>query len=165
MSDSVDVKMTGVEDVIANIHKIAIASPGAVMRGVKAVALKIERQAKLNITAQGAVDTGRLRASITTNWTGSGLSRGDVKDPVPETQPDDGVGGPQEKPDTFTAVVGTNVKYGPYIEHGHRVKAKAWTTMVEARPYLYPAYFAHEADVPKEISAELGKELAKAMKK
>lgn len=159
MPDEITVKMTGVEEIMSSIQKLAIASPQAVKAGTLRVAMKIERQAK----AMCAVDTGRLRASISTNWTGSGKSRGDVE---PKAQPEDGTGQPQEKSDTFTAVVGTNVKYGPRIEFGFVGTDSLGRKYNQAeRPYLYPAYFSYEGEVKSEISAELGKELAKAMKK
>jgi len=53
-----------------------------------------------------AVDTGRLRASISTNWSGSGMDKGRVD---AQALPDDGIGEP--KGDKFTVVVGTNVDY------------------------------------------------------
>src|SRR5574343_442459 len=51
-----------------------------------------------------AVDTGRLRASISTNWTGSGMSRGKV-DSLAKAE--DGVGMPTDT--GFHVYVGTNV--------------------------------------------------------
>jgi phage gpG-like protein len=177
MSDAVTSKLVGVEDLMSNIKKLAIASPTAVMKGVKRVALKIERDAKAICTELGAVDTGRLRASITTNWTGSGLPVGEVHapssikpkgksgQPSKPLQPSDLMGQPQSKKDVFSAVVGTNVEYAPSIEHGHIVKGKTFTTMVSGRPFLYPAYFSHENEVQPEISSELGKEMAKTFKK
>lgn len=176
MADEITAKVTGVEEVMSNIKQFAIASPTAIMNGVKRVAGRIERQAKLNITTLGAVDTGRLQASITHNWRGSGMSHGAIKSPVKETKQEDGIGQPQEKKNVFSATIGTNVKYGPYIEFGHAVHSKQGEggfyglqvgvdTTVPERPYLYPAYFSHEHDVADEVSLELGKELAKAMKK
>jgi phage gpG-like protein len=168
MADEVTVKMTGVEDVLSSIKQIAIASPTAVMKGVKRVAAKIERQAKLSVP----VDTGRLRASISFNWTGSGMEHGEVHQPSAikplnkkgkpskPLKPDDLIGAVPVKPDTFTAVIGTNVEYAPAVEFG-----EAATHEIGAPHFMYASYFAYEGDVEKEISAELGKELAKAMKK
>lgn len=53
------------------------------------------------------VDTGRLRASISTNWNGSKLNVD--KDKVNE---------PEAKEDKFIVVVGSNVEYAPYVELG-----------------------------------------------
>lgn len=59
-----------------------------------------------------AVDTGRLRASISSNWTGSGMAKGKVKSPA---EADDGVGQPTKE---LTGVVGTNVEYARRLELG-----------------------------------------------
>ena len=153
MADEVTVKMTGVEDVMSSIKQLAIASPTAVMRGTLRVAEKIERDAK------GAcpVLTGRLRASLSTNWTGSNQSRGKVD---AKAEADDGVGPPQPKADTFSAVVGTNVEYAPFVEFNESAHHE-----VGSAHYLYTSYFSHKPEVKDEISLELGRELAKAMKR
>ncbi len=77
-----------------------------------------------------AVDTGRLRASITSNWTGSGMERAKIETPVPETKSDDGVGQPKEK---LHGVVGTNVEYAKDLETGKESRN------LKPRPYLRPA--------------------------
>lgn len=77
------------------------------------------------------VDTGRLRASITTNWTGSGMSRAKIKTPKKNTKPEDGIGQPGGNKKKFVVVVGTNVEYGVFQEYGAR--------KISAHPYLRPA--------------------------
>lgn len=47
--------------------------------------------------------------------------------------------------------VGTNVKYGPYVEFGTRRMA--------AQPYLYPAFFAYENEIVKAIGKVLRKNI------
>ena len=153
MADEITVKMVGIEGAVANIRALAIASPMAVQKGTLRVAMKIERQAKANVP----VDTGRLRASLSTNWTGSGKSRGDVDG---KAQADDGVGQPQPRPDTFSAVIGSNVEYAPDVEFNETAHHN-----VGQAHYLYGAYFSYEGDVKDEISAEVGKELAQAMRR
>ena len=78
-----------------------------------------------------AVDTGRLRASITFNWSGSGRARAPIDNPSKETKPSDSVGEPRAERHAVIVVVGTNVKYGRYLELG--------TTKIKPRPYLRPA--------------------------
>ncbi len=74
-----------------------------------------------------AVDTGRLRASISINWVDSGIGRGKVDRPALEN---DGVGMPESEKNKIKVVVGTNVEYGAYLELG--------TSKMEPRPYLRP---------------------------
>lgn len=74
------------------------------------------------------VDTGRLRGSISTNWTGSGMVRGKTGPPAKD---EDGVSQPSGGKDTFEVVVGTNVEYGHAVEFG--------TQKIENRPFLFPA--------------------------
>lgn len=82
-----------------------------------------------------AVDTGRLRASISTNWTQSGMARGRVDSKALE---EDGIGNPGGKNinpfsgGQFKVAVGTNVDYGPPLEFG--------TVNMAARPFMRPAY-------------------------
>jgi hypothetical protein len=59
--------------------------------------------------APPAPDTGRLRASITTNWTLSGMAR--TATSGKKGQEGDGVGQPSATKGKFTVVVGTNVEY------------------------------------------------------
>jgi HK97 gp10 family phage protein len=78
-----------------------------------------------------AVDTGRLRASISVNWVGSGGSGVDEDGNSLET-PADGVNQPGSSGGRFRVVVGSNVEYAPYLEFGTRRMA--------ARPFLRPAF-------------------------
>lgn len=72
------------------------------------------------------VSSGRLRASISTNWTNSGLSTGKVDG---EAETDDGVGNPGGDPKKeFKVVIGTNVFYAPFIEFG--------TSKMGATPFM-----------------------------
>lgn len=93
------------------------------------------------------VDTGRLRSSISTNWSGSGKgrispmnrfvgaittlynTRISMRDK--ESIENDGVGEPPEEEGKFTVVVGSNVFYSIYVEIGG---------MHPPKPFLRPAY-------------------------
>lgn len=80
-----------------------------------ALGYAIEAQAKRNQKEVNYIDTGRSMASISTNWTGSGMDRkamtaGGVAEGIY------GIGQPQGE--EFTVVVGSNVFYFPYIELG-----------------------------------------------
>lgn len=74
-----------------------------------------------------AVDTGRLRGSISTNWSGSGMAKGSTEGVA---RGEDGVGQPDAKEDMFTVVVGTNVPYASFLEFGTRNMAP--------RPFMRP---------------------------
>lgn len=49
----------------------------------------------------------------------------------------------------FLVMVGTNVDYGPYVEFG--------TKKMDARPYLFPAFFMFEGEIIKDIKKILDK--------
>lgn len=92
-----------------------------------ATAFMISRSAKQFCPS----DTGRLRASISVNWAGSGIIRGRTdsfaakapKGATHDTQLDvgslnnDGIGQPSPI-GPFQVVVGTNVRYAPFVEFG-----------------------------------------------
>lgn len=75
-----------------------------------------------------AVDTGRLRASITFNWSGSGLGRKNPDSPVSASREGDGIGEPSSPKNRLRCVVGTNVRYGKSLELG--------TPRMSPRPFL-----------------------------
>ena len=88
-------------------------------KGLEKVGLIVERQAKINVsqsTGHPQVQTGRLRASIT------------------------------HETDNDSVTIGTNVKYGAYLEHG--------SAHNPPYPWLYPAV---ESEKPKIIEALKGK--------
>jgi len=89
------------------------------------------------------VDTGRLRASISTAWDGSG--RPTLNNPVKESTDDDAVLPPQREHDDIAVVrVGTNVKYAPYIEGG-------WSKQAPSG-FLTPAVLESKKDVVSLLS-------------
>ncbi len=97
--------------------------------------LEVEKLIKVSFGAGGPsapgqpphVQTGRLRASISSNWTGSGMAQGRVgaKAEAP------GMANPEGRWPLIIGTVGTNVEYGYYLEIG--------TSKIERRPYLRPA--------------------------
>jgi len=91
-----------------------------------------------------AVDTGRLRASISSNWTGSGMAKGKVESPA---EADDGVGQPAKE---LTGVVGSNVEYARRLELGF-VGADSLGRIYNQlpRPYLRPALHKNEKEILK----------------
>jgi len=99
--DSSDVRVVIDE---RKLKKVLKGERGPVAAQVLKQCLRIETRAKIMCP----VDTGRLRASIT-----SGLV---------------------DDKDAIVGVVGTNVKYAPYLELG--------TIRMSARPFLVPAAYA-----------------------
>ena len=112
-------------------YKKAMAPFEETQKRLIAISLQLEGDIKRSISEKGpsppgsppGVDTGRLRASISTNWSDSGTSR---------MQGADGVGEPGRNENRFTVVVGTNVFYGPLLEYG--------TRHMPARPFIRPAF-------------------------
>lgn len=158
MANSIDFKVEGVEKAIANLKKFALVKREACKTVLKEEGFKIEADAK----AACPVKTGRLRASLSTNWSGSGKNRGRTGS---KAEANDGVGQPGG-PDGLVVVVGTNVTYGPSVEFGHVAASKQGEggnagigigigTVVQGRPYLTPAYLSHEGEIEKRLAAVL----------
>ena len=93
------------------------------------------------------VDTGRLRASISTNWAGSPMNEGKTGG---KAKSGDGVKKPAG-PKELVYVVGTNVEYSEDVEHGTKKR--------EATPYLFPAYFMYEGETVAAIAMIMKKDV------
>lgn len=94
-----DVKVAKVADVTLKSNKQAVLEEFKRQKKValEAIGLQGETNAKMHITAVGAVDTGRLRNSIT------------------------------HATDEDSAYIGTNVEYAPYVEMGtYKMKARPY---------------------------------------
>lgn len=83
------------------------------------------------------VDTGRLRSSISVNWSGSGMESGKVGSPA---KTEDGISMPPTEVGKFTGRVGSNVEYARRIELGF-VGADALGRVYNQapQPFLRPA--------------------------
>jgi|GEM_PF-1720902 len=130
-----------VETLVDNIKPYQIIKTQAVKDILKEGGFKIETDAK----RLAPVKHGRLRASISTNWSGSSMSRGKVGS---KAKADDGVGRPPGKPG-MVVFIGTNVDYAVYQEFG--------TKKMSARPFLHPAYWGQESEILRRISVALKK--------
>lgn len=123
--------------------KNALLSQKAIV--LEALGLEAQGNAIDEITSMEAVDTGRLRNSIT--WataTGQGL---------PNQQ-----GGEAAKPEDYKlsgtpeedkVYIGTNVEYGPYIELG--------TSKMAARPFLKSAIMNYQKKYKQIVKEGLSK--------
>lgn len=81
-----------------DLEALASKTPKIFFAAITEIGLFIEREAKVNLTESGGVDTGRLRASI-----GHGA---------------DGIWDIDQSPNQVVVYVGTNVEYAPYVEYG-----------------------------------------------
>jgi len=84
-----------------------------------------------------AIEFNRLRSSISTNWSMSGMRRGPRGGSSKTATPEDTIGQPggsklKAMGKNFVVVVGTNVKYAPWLEFG--------TKRMKPRPFLVPAF-------------------------
>lgn len=142
------------------------------LNSLKKIGFQIERNAKISMKKGGyklyrrgknreilhyssfpgqppAVDSGRLRASVTTNWSGSKFGRTPSKGVVKRdrirgdrhfSRGRDGVGRPKgsmsqavQSGRSLFVVTGTNIKYGWFLEFG--------TKFLIRRPWLRPAFY------------------------
>ncbi len=136
----------------------------AVERGLMAIGEKADTYAKDNITAQGAVDTGRLRNSITYAMEGHD---GQTLKYTKEMQKvgKEAINLPVKVSEPNTVYIGTAVFYAPYIECGtgkyastgggttkpswvYKDKFGKWHRAFpqRPRPFLKPAVADHAAE-------------------
>ena len=128
-----------------NTQTVLSSIDNALSKGLEAVGMKAETYAKKNC----AVDTGRLRNSITYALSGEithvknyKADRGKDKNKVYSySSVAPGVAG--EK----AVYIGTNVEYAPYVEFG--------TSRQRAQPFLRPAATEHGAEYRQIIEAAL----------
>lgn len=97
---------------------------------VAKLAFDVEAGAKLNITSQGAVDTGALHASVYASTRRASSYRGNTGDAFLRN-PDAAIADEIQSRDRFEAIVGVPMDYAAFVELG--------TVKMAARPYLLPA--------------------------
>ena len=109
-----------------NTEEVLKAMEAAIRRGNEAIGLAAEGHAKKKITAAGAVDTGRLRNSITYALAGEEAHVKSYKankgGKERETYTYDGTAEGKKGSGVY---IGTNVEYAPGIELGTHRKAGA----------------------------------------
>lgn len=144
------VTIKGTEALVNGLKRLPLAVRRRAEEIVKETAWLIHNDAKYMCP----VDTGRLRSSVSVNWSDSGMERGEVKgevkvgksgkEPKPLTS-EDGVGQPPKELYGFYATVGTNVEYAPYVE--------------DFSPYLWPAFAMNRGRFLEKLKSVLGREL------
>lgn len=122
-----------------NTDEVLRALEEQVEIGLELIGLQAERHAKENITANGTIDTGLLRNSITHAVSGGSpvmqsytADKGNGHGSYSGT-----VGSASEK----AVYIGTNVEYAPYVEYGHQQYGGGGH--VPANPFLRPAATEH----------------------
>ena len=116
-------------------------------RAVEAILAAIGEEAAGNameeLTNQDAVDTGRLRNSITYATTQHTEAKSFSWNEGKKTGAPAGSGttAPKATPEKGTVYIGTNVEYAKYIEAG--------TSGSESRPFLKPAATGHNEEYKK----------------
>lgn len=160
----------------SNLDAYEKALEKAINRAGEIIGGMMESHAKVNITNQGAVDTGLLRNSITHGMEGGATSvstyrasTGSGSGAYTGKIPDSNAG----KPEIGTVVVGTNVEYAPYIElgtgkfaEGGNGRGVPWTwrdskgkyhrtSGMKPRPYLRPAVEEHKDEYKDVLITEL----------
>jgi len=142
------IKMHGMEALAQNFDKLPKKARDGVRKATMATLMLIQNEAK----KMCPVDTNRLRASISSNWTDSGMSRGRVTGKVatragkkPST-PEDGIGNPAALGlKGITGVVGTNVEYAEDVEN--RI------------PFLWGAFQVNKNSHKQRLVAAIGREI------
>lgn len=122
----------------------------AIITALQTVGVQAQAHATAEITSQGAVDTGRLRASITYAVSGDPARQHSYSDDLGNgfTQAIEGAG---ESTD-HTLYLGTNVEYAPYVEMG--------TQKMPARPFIRPAvenYLSEYQQIFEQTLSKIGK--------
>jgi len=140
-------RLTGLPQALAALKTVKRDVENAPKQALKDVGFKIEASAKVNATPY--VDTGRHRASFTTNWSDSAQGRKRPSRPVKTSLPEDGVGRPTAKSGEFEVVVGSNVEYAVHQEYGARGGA--------GRYMLTSAYEQHKNEVEKALKDAMEK--------
>jgi len=134
----------GIPEVVANLKMYQIIKTQAIKDRLKKQAFKIELSAKEGCP----VDTGRLRASISTNWAGSPMNEGKTDG---KAKSGDGIKKPTG-PKELVYVVGTNVEYGCVIGSRQQVYEPLKKTSSNIGNYPYNTVLSKDGKPHKIIT-------------
>ena len=127
-----------------NSDLIVDALEKAINNGLTAIGMAAEGHAKRKITSYPAVDTGRLRNSITFAISGEKAHISSYNDNDGNYYSYSGTA-PADK--EKAVYIGTNVDYGKHVELG--------TSKMAARPFLKPAATEHKEEYKRIMEAAL----------
>lgn len=116
----------------------------AIDDGLTAIGMTAEGHAKRKITDYPAVDTGRLRNSITFAISGEKPKESTYRDDKGNVYSYSGAAPTDTDPAVY---IGTNVEYGSNVEMG--------TVKMRARPFLKPAATGHKDEYKEIMEAAL----------
>jgi hypothetical protein len=141
--------MRGLEEAMGKLREIGEEGERIASREIVASALNVQRFAKESLTETEAVDTGRLRNSVTVAPSDSQL---DMASSQATGGPKGSAGGREAptmvQPGMLNAKVGTNVVYGPKVE---------FTGPPYPRPFLFPSAERERPQLLKRLQHELKK--------
>jgi phage gpG-like protein len=155
MADKWGAKATGVKETLQNAETMGLNVKSCVRSACWRLAGKIATQAKRNVQtlvipkSAGGTTTGRLAGSVTiaANFSNATAMLGKKAEPSDGLQPPGG-----NKEDSPFAIVGSNVEYARRIEHGFVGQDSLGRTYNQSpKPYLHPAFFALENDLPQTL--------------
>jgi hypothetical protein len=139
----------GLDEAMAKLREIGEEGERIASREIVASALNVQRFARESLTETEAVDTGRLRNSVTVAESDSELDMASSQ----ATGGPKGSAGGREAPTMvrkgmLNAKIGTNVGYAWQIEH---------TGPPHPRPYLFPSAERERPQLLRRLQAELKK--------
>jgi len=169
MADKWGANMKGVQETLKHAETMGINLRSCARTACLKLAGKIASQAKRNVQtlvlhpgdegySKKKKSKGRLAGSITiaSNFINSVFLLN------PPAKPEDGLQAPGgNKEDAPFAIAGTNVVYSRRIEHGFVGKDSLGRSYNQApKPYLYPAFFAYENDLPETFMDVVNEKMA-----
>lgn len=151
----IDTHITGIEEVVRKLVALGPEGERIASTEVVASALAVHKTAREILTNTGAVDTGRLRNSVTVAANDDDLN--DASDRATGHEPGEksgGKSGGKESPlrvhdGMLSAVIGTNVHYAAAVHFG--------TSGMAGRPFLFPAIEEERPKMLRRLQAALAK--------
>lgn len=131
----------------SNADLIKEQTEEAIITALQTVGVQAQAHATAEITSQGAVDTGRLRASITYAVSGDSTRQHTYSDDIGNSYSENINDAGDEK--EHTLYLGTNVHYSAFVENG--------TQKMPARPFIRPAVENHLSEYQQIFEQTLSK--------
>jgi hypothetical protein len=157
--------VSGLPELLNQLERLRKIAPGECAERVREVAIDIQREARKNITAQGAVDTGLTRANIL-QWSDDAYrtaSIGVSSTKVAVTHRTVGKRSFFRNDKNQIALIAAVIEFGHGVIRPVRAKMLRWfdksgnpifarqVRAMPPRPFLYPAYEAGIRDMTKKI--------------